>query len=110
MEKFKTKFCSAKFIKFSQQSSNDVSDKYNECLLHCEDDLPILYCVSIAFDGLARSETKFIQTNLISFMNGTLQAVTMADCNRAAKNTPSQLVLGSNVIAGGNAVFDEKVF
>ena len=39
-------------------------------------------------------------------MNGTSGTVAMTDCNHAAKNIRSQLVLGSEVVTGGNAIFD----
>ena len=77
------------------QFSNDVSAQSNDSILHCVDDLPNVQFVSIVFDGLAY-ETKFIHTYLISFMNGTFQTVAMTDCNHAAKNICSQLVI-SNV-------------
>ena len=39
-------------------------------------------------------------------MNVTSGTVAMTDCNHAAKNIRSQLVLGSEVVTGGNAIFD----
>jgi len=59
----------------------------------------------MAFDGLAE-ETYFIRSYLISFMNGTSNTVVMTDCNHAANNIRSQLVLGSDIVTGGNALFD----
>ena len=39
-------------------------------------------------------------------MNGNSNTVVMTDCNYAAKNIQSQLVLGSDIVTGGSAVFD----
>lgn len=39
-------------------------------------------------------------------MNGSSNTVLMTDCNHAAKNMCSQLVLGSIIITAGDAVFD----
>ena len=39
-------------------------------------------------------------------MNGLTNSVVMKDCNHAAKNLRSQLVLGTNIVSGGNAIFD----
>ena len=94
-----------KIIAARPQATNEVADDYKDLLLHAVDELKNVYCISIAFDGLA-AETQFIRKNLISFMNGTSGTVAMTDCNHAAKNIRSQLVLGSEVITGGNAIFD----
>ena len=39
-------------------------------------------------------------------MNGTTNSVVMTDCNHATKNLRSQLVLGTTIVSGGNAIFD----
>ena len=39
-------------------------------------------------------------------MNGNSNAVVMTDCNHVAKNIRSQLVLGSDIVTGGKAIFD----
>ena len=39
-------------------------------------------------------------------MSGNSGTVTKTDCNHAAKNIRSQLVLGSEVVTGGNTIFD----
>ena len=39
-------------------------------------------------------------------MNGTTNSVVMTDCNHAAKNLRSQLVLGTTIVSGGKAIFD----
>ena len=67
-----------------------------------------VYCISIAFDGLS-TETEFIRTNLIAFMKGTSNVVAMTDCNHAAKNMRSQLVLGSTIVTAGEALFDVSI-
>ena len=84
---------------------NDAVDDYNETLLHAVDNIPKVHCISMAFDGLV-TETEFIRKNLISFMNGTTNSVVMTDCNHAAKNLRSQLVLGTIIVVGGKAIFD----
>jgi len=94
-----------KIICARPQSTNEVSDEYNNSILHSVDGIPNVQCVSIAFDGLA-SESRFIRNNLVSFMNGSSQTVAMTDCNHAAKNMRSQLVLGSSVVTGGEGFFD----
>ena len=94
-----------KIICARPQSTNEVSNEYNNSILHCVDGIPNVQCVSIAFDGLA-SESKFIRNNLILFMNGSSQTLAMTDCNHAAKNIRSQLVLGSDIITGGEGFFD----
>ena len=38
-------------------------------------------------------------------MKGSSNTVVMADCNHAAKNIRSQLLLGSDIVTGGKAVF-----
>ena len=43
---------------------------------------------------------------MIAFMNGTINSVVMTDCNHAAKNLCSQLVLGISIVSGGSAIFD----
>ena len=73
--------------------------------MHSVSDLDNVHCISIAFDGLS-TETNFIRTNLISFMKGNSNTVSMTDCNHAAKNIRSQLVLGTTIVTGGDAVFD----
>ena len=94
-----------KLIAARPQSTNEVSDDYNSSLLHAVDDIKNVHCVSMAFDGLA-AETNFIRNHLISFMNGNSNTVVMTDCNHAAKNIRSQLVLGSDIVTGGKACFD----
>ena len=94
-----------KMIAARPQATNEVADDYNNAMLHSVDDIENVFCISMAFDGLA-AETQFIRKNLISFMNGNSGTVTMTDCNHAAKNIRSQLVLGSEVVTGGNAIFD----
>ena len=42
-------------------------------------------------------------------MNGTINRVVMTDCNNAAKNLRSQLVLGTTIVSGGNAIFDVRI-
>ena len=94
-----------KLIAARPQSTNEVADDYNSSLLHAVDDIENVHCVSMAFDGLA-AETNFIRNHLISFMNGNSNTVVMTDCNHAAKNIRSQLVLGSDIVTGGKAFFD----
>ena len=94
-----------KMIAARPQASNEVSNDYNSAILHSVDDIKNTHCISMAFDGLA-AETHFIRKNLISFMNGNSNTVVMTDCNHAAKNIRSQLVLGSDIVTGGLAVFD----
>ena len=94
-----------KMIAARPQATNEVADDYNNALLHTVDDVENVYCISMAFDGLA-AETQFIRKNLISFMNGNSGTVAMTDCNHAAKNIRSQLVLGSEVVTGSNAILD----
>ena len=72
-------------------------------------DLESVHCISIAFDGLA-TETNFIRSNLLAFVKGTSNTVAVTDCNHAAKNMRSQLVLGSSIVTGGKAVFDVGLF
>ena len=43
---------------------------------------------------------------MIAFMNGMINSVVMTDCNHATKNLRSQLVLGTSIVSGGNAIFD----
>ena len=69
----------------------------------------MFFCISIAFDGLS-TETEFIRTNLIAFMKGTSNVVATTDCNHAAKNMHSQLVLGSTIVTAGEALFDISIF
>ena len=52
------------------------------------------------------AETNFICSNLISFMKGNSNTVATTDCNHAAKNLRSQLVLGSSIVTVGDAAFD----
>ena len=94
-----------KIIAARPQSTNEAADEYNSLILHAVDEIENVHCVSMAFDGLS-TETQFIRNNLISFMNGTTNSVAMTDCNHAAKNMRSQLVLGSSIVVGGNAFFD----
>ena len=94
-----------KIIAARPQATNEVADDYNSSVLHAVDDIPNVHCISMAFDGPA-AETYFIRSNLISFMNGNSNTVVMTDCNHAAKNIRSQLVLGSDIVTGGNALFD----
>ena len=97
-----------KIISARPQSSNESCDDYNYDILHAVSGLTNVHCVSIAFDGLS-TETNFIRTNLIAFMKGTNSTVAMTDCNHAAKNLRSQLVLGSSIVTGGDAAFDVSV-
>ena len=60
------------------------------------------------FDSLA-TESEFVRRNLLAFMNGTINSVVMTDCNHAAKNLRSQLVLGTTIVSGGNAIFDVRI-
>ena len=39
-------------------------------------------------------------------MNGTINSVVMTDCNHVVKNLRSQLVLGTSIVSGGDAIFD----
>ena len=94
-----------KIIAARPQSTNESADEYNNTILHAVENITNVHCVSMAFDGLA-TETNFIRTNLIAFMNGTTNSVVMTDCNHAAKNLRSQLVLGTTIVTGGNALFD----
>ena len=87
------------------QSTNEVADDYNIAILHSVDDIKNVHCISMAFDGLA-AEIYFIRRNLISFMKGNSNIVVMTDHNHAAKNIRSQLVLGSDIVTGGKAIFD----
>ena len=73
-----------KMIATRPQAPNEVVDDYNNALIHAVDELENVYCISIAFDGLA-VETNFIRKKLISFMNGTSGTVAMTDSNHAAK-------------------------
>ena len=77
--------------------------------MYAVSDITNVHCVSIAFDGLS-TETHFIRKNLIAFMKGTNNTVAMTDCNHAAKNLRSQLVLGSNIVTGGDAAFDVSIY
>lgn len=87
------------------QSSNAVSEEYNNAIFCSVDGIKNVQSVSIAFDGLA-SEGKFIHKHLISFMNGTSQTLAMTNCNHVAKNMHLQLVLGSTMIIGGKGFFN----
>ena len=49
-----------KIIAARPQATNEVADDYNDMLLHAVDELENVYCISIAFDGLA-AETHFIR-------------------------------------------------
>ena len=97
-----------KMIAARPQATNEVSEEYNRSILHAVDEIENVHCVSMSFDGLA-AETNFIRTNLISFMKGNSDTVVMTDCNHAAKNIRSQLVLGSDIVTGGKALFDVGV-
>ena len=94
-----------KIISARPQSTNESCDSYNSDIMHAVSDLENVHCISIAFDGLS-TETNFIRSNLISFMKGNSNTVAMTDCNHAAKNLRSQLVLGSSIVIGGDAAFD----
>ena len=97
-----------KILSARPQSTNEFSDDYNYDIIHSVSCLTNFHCVSIAFDGVS-TETNFIQTNLIAFMKVNNSTVAMTDCNHAAKNLISQLVLGSSVVTGGDAAFDVSV-
>ena len=58
------------------QATNEVADDYNNAMLYAVDDIENVFCISMAFDGLA-TETQFIRKILISFMNGNSGTVTM---------------------------------
>ena len=94
-----------KIISARPQSTNERCDEYNYSVMNSVKGLENVFCISIAFDGLS-TETDFIRTNLIAFMKGSSNTVAMTDCNHAAKNIRSQLVLGSTIITAGEALFD----
>ena len=95
-----------KIIAAHPQANNEVSDGYSSsAILHSANDIKNVHCISVAFDGLA-ADTHFIRKNLISFMSGNSNTVVMSDCNHMIKNIRSQLVLGSDIVTGGLAVFD----
>ena len=48
----------------------------------------------------------FLRKHMITFMNGTINSVVMTDCNHVVKNLRSQLVLGTSIVSGGDAIFD----
>ncbi len=73
-----------KIIFACSQSTNEISDEYNNSISYSADSIQNVQCVSIAVDGLA-SESQFMRNNLVSFMNGTSQAVAMMDCNHGQK-------------------------
>ncbi len=54
-----------KMIVARPQSTNKKADEYNDMILHAVDDLSNVYCVSMAFDGLA-TEADFIRTTFDS--------------------------------------------
>ena len=87
------------------QSSNEPCNEYNYDIKNTVSDLYNVHCISIAFGGLA-TETNFICKNLFTFIKGKSYTVAMTDCNHAAKNMRSQLVLGSSIVTGGDAAFD----
>ena len=74
-------------------------------ILNSLKDIPNVHCVSMAFDGLA-TESEFVRKHMIAFMTGTINSVVMNDCNHAAKNLRSQLVLGTSTVSGGDEIFD----
>ena len=90
-----------------------TTQEYNEGLSsfkivaarHAEVNMKNIYCVSMAFDGVA-TESDFVRRNFIAYMNGTIHNVVMTYYNHAAKNVQSQLVLGTSIVKGGNAIFD----
>ena len=94
-----------KIISACTQSSNEPCDAYNYDIMNAVSEINNVHCISIAFDGLV-TETNFIHTNLFAFMKGTSKTVAMTDCNHAAKNMRSQLVLRSSIVTGGEAAFD----
>ena len=94
-----------KMIAARPQSTNEQANDYNDSILHAVDNIKNVHCVSMAFDGLA-TESDFVRKNLIAFMNGSINTIVMTDCNHAAKNLRSQLVLGTTIVKGGNAIFD----
>ena len=79
-------------IRARPQSTNEHCDEYNTSLVNYVSALKHVYCISIVFNGLS-TETKFIRLKLIAFMKGSCNTVTMTDCNHAAKNLRSQMVL-----------------
>ena len=97
-----------KIISARPQSINESCDDYNYDIMYAVSDITNVHCVSIAFDGLS-TETHFTRKNLIVFMKGTNNTVSMTDCNHVAKNLRSQLVLGSNIVTGGDAAFDVSI-
>ena len=97
-----------KIISARPQSTNQRCDDYNYMIMNAVNGLNNVFCVSIAFDGLS-TETEFIRTNLIAFMKGSSNIVAMTDCNHAAKNMRSQLVLGSTIVMAGEALFDVSI-
>ena len=86
-----------KMIAARPQATNEVAKNYNSSILHAVDKIENVFYVSMAFDGLT-AETNFIRANLISFTNGSSDTVMMTDCNHAAKNIRSPLVLGSDIV------------
>ena len=93
-----------KIIAAQPQSTNELAYEYNGMILNSLKDIPNVHCMSMAFDGLA-TESEFIRKHVIAFMTGTINSVVMTDCNHAAKNLRSQLVLGT-FVSGGDAIFD----
>ena len=81
-----------KIIAARPQSTNELCNEYNDSILHAVDNIKNVHCVSMAFDGLA-TETDFVRKHMIAFMNGTINSVVMTDCNHAAKNLRSQLII-----------------
>ena len=89
-----------KIIAAQPQSTNEPSDDYNLLIINAVDNIPNVHCISMAFDDLA-TESEFVRRNLLTFINGTINSVMMTDCNHAAKNLRSQLVLGTTIVSGG---------
>ena len=94
-----------KIIAARPQSTNELDYDYNCTILNAVEYIPNVHCVSMAFDGLA-TESDFVRKNIIAFMNGSINSVVMTDCNHAAKNLRSQLVLGTSIVSGGDAILD----
>ena len=93
-----------KILSNHPQSTNESCDSYNEDIMNAVSGLVNVHCISIAFDGSVM-ETNSIQTNLVVFMKGNSNTVVMTDCNHAAKNIRSQIVLGSSIITRGQVCF-----
>ena len=67
------------------QSTNKSADNYNVSILYTVDDISTVNCVSVAFYYSLTTETNFIKSNFILFMNGIASTVVMAACNHTVE-------------------------